>query len=145
MLIRKFFFRLRKRWMYTSRYTQSSPTDHARVSYYCCVICVISLFPRFKTQRKWRYRQLYIIILYKTDKIKTRNKLRFSKHKIIRAKSQILQHTYINTIYYYFCIERIYRKEKQRVSSHRKTNSCLLNFKKFIDTNSSTLYKIYYY
>ena len=76
------FFRLREQWMYTLRYTQSSPVDHAPVSYYCCVICVISLlFPRFKTQRKciWRYRQLFIIILYKTAKIililviKTRN------------------------------------------------------------------------
>ena len=41
MLIRKFFFRLREQWMYTSRYTQSPPVDHAPVSYYCCVICVI--------------------------------------------------------------------------------------------------------
>ena len=31
---------------------------------------------------------------------------------------------------------------KQRVSNHLKTNS---HFKKYIDTNSSTLYKIYYF
>ena len=97
MLIRKFFFRLREQWMYTSRYTQSPPVDHAPVSYYCCVIFVISLlFPRFKTQRKWRYRQLpaFIIILHKTDK----TIFKLLKHEInyasqntkIHAKSQIL-------------------------------------------------------
>ena len=54
-------------------------------------------------------------------------------------------HTYINNIYFNYCIERIYRKEKLQVSSHQKTNSRLINFKKYIDTNSITLYKIYNY
>ena len=31
--------------------------------------------------------------------------------------------------------------EKQRVSSHLKTNSRLLSFRKYKDTNLSTLYK----
>ena len=35
------------------------------------------------------------------------------------------------------------RKAKQRVSSHLNTNSRLLNFTKYRNTNSSTLYKIY--
>ena len=53
------------------RYSQSPPVDHAPVSYYCCVRFVIFLlFPRFKTQIKWRYRQLpaFIFILHKTRK-----------------------------------------------------------------------------
>ena len=53
----------------------------------------------------------------------------FSKHKIIHAKSQkSITNTNINTIDYHYCIERNYRKENKRVSSHLKTNSGLFKY-----------------
>ena len=65
MLIRKVFFRLQEKWMYTSRYTQSQAVDHARVSWYLWVIFVISLLSsRFETLK---YGQLYsyVVPVYK--------------------------------------------------------------------------------
>ena len=92
---------------------------------------VISLlFPRFETKRKTaiqtiihQHMRKHIIV------INTQNNIRFLNS---------ITHTcmYINPIDYHYCIGRQYRKAKQRVSSHLNTNSRLLTFRKFKNTNS---------
>ena len=101
--------------MCTSRYTQSPPVDHTRVSQYLCVLFVISLlFPRFETQRKRRYKLFFIItiiiILQKTAinrflVIKTQNNSRFSNS---------ITHKYINTFDYHYFIGSHYRRSKRK-------------------------------
>ena len=111
------FFRLQEKWMYTSRYTQSQAVDRARVSLYLWVIFVISLlFPRFETQRKQRFKQVFVIILQK------KTKRHFSNHQ----NTNSITHTKINTIDYHHYNKGHYMKAKQRLSSHLNINSHLI-------------------
>ena len=97
------FFRLQEKWMYTSRYTQSQAVDRARVSLYLWVIFVISLlFPRFETQRKQRFKQVFVIILQK------KTKRHFSSHQntnsITHTYSTRNVNLYISILFYRACI-----------------------------------------
>ena len=83
------------------------------------------LFRRFETDRKRRYKQLFIIIVQKMAKnhflvIETQNNSRFS-----------ITHTYINTINYHYYIGMHHKISKQRVPCHLNTKSRLLNVRKY--------------
>lgn len=134
--------------MYTSYtcYTQSPPVDYA-----CTCgpvplrnICHFMLFPRFETQRKQRYKQLFIIIQQRTMKN------HFQHFLVIKTQKITLLKFYKSHIHEYnWLLLMLHRKTLQEGKtasfSHLNTNSRLQNFGKNKNANSRMRYKIHYY